>query len=102
MKNAIGFQPSPEQSASPAVQPAAPPQTESSVPSLVYIRFSGIEKAYAYYNDRFDLHEGDRVFVSGKLSDRAGRVESVNTHFRLDLSRYERVLARADRVLHGA
>ena len=31
--------------------------------SLVSVRFPGTDRAYSYYNDLFDLHEGDLVFA---------------------------------------
>ena len=48
------------------------------VKSLVQVSFPDVHRSYAYYNDAFDLHEGDLVFVSGKLAGKCGSVESVN------------------------
>ena len=54
-------------------------------PSLADIRFPDIYRSYTYYNDRFDLHEGDIVFVDGKLEGVAGRVGAVNYNLKIKL-----------------
>ncbi len=96
----IGFR---AESTPPAGETAAVPQPEPKLPvrCLVYVRFSGVNKAYAYYNDRFCLKEGDTVFVSGKLAGKPGTVESVQTHFKIHLSDYERILSKAEGDLRG-
>ncbi len=71
------------------------------VRSLVSVRFDGKDRALTYYNDRFDLKEGDRVFVSGKLEGKPGVIESVTTRFRIRLSDYERVLSLAQTPIAG-
>lgn len=38
-------------------------------------------QAYSYYNDRFDLHDGDLVYVSGKLAANADRWSQWTTIF---------------------
>ena len=35
--------------------------------SLVSIRFEKNNRVLSYYNDKFDLHKGDIVFVDGKF-----------------------------------
>ena len=49
-------------------QPAAPRK------SLVEVFFSGRNMTLTYYNDQFDLHSGDMVYVDGKLEGLLGRV----------------------------
>lgn len=71
------------------------------VPSLVRIHFDGVDRELTYYNDRFDLSNGDRVFVSGKLEGKAGFITSVTTKFKIRLSDYERVIALAQTPIHG-
>ena len=82
MKHPIGFfvqSKAPEAaSPTPAVQPEA-----AAVPSVVRVYFPERDRACSYYNDRFDLHEGDVVYVSGKLAD------------------YARVIGAADRNVRG-
>lgn len=80
---------------------SAHPEAQPPVRCLVYVRFEGIRKAYAYYNDRFCLKEGDTVFVSGKLAGKPGTVEGVQTHFKIRLSDYERILSKAEGDLRG-
>ena len=70
-------------------------------PSLVDIRFPDIYRSYTYYNDRFDLHEGDIVFVDGKLEGVAGRAAAVNYNFKIRLSDYKRVISVADTDVKG-
>lgn len=67
MKHPIGFcvqSKAPEAaSPTPAMQPEA-----AAVPSVVRVYFPERGRAFSYYNERFDLHEGDVVYVSGKLA----------------------------------
>ncbi len=72
------------------------------VRSLVRVRFEDFERELTYFNDRFDLNCGDRVFVSGKLEGKPGFVTSVTTKFKIRLSDYERVIALAQTPIHGA
>lgn len=99
MKSVIGF------GGQEPVQSEAKPQvvTTSGQPvrSLVSIRFADVEKSYTYYNDRFDLSVGDRVYVSGKMAGRMGMVASVNTRFKIKLSDYEKVVANPHIVFRG-
>ena len=71
------------------------------VPSLVSVRFDSCDKQLTYYNDRFDLKAGDRIFVSGKFAREAGTVDTVTTKFRIRLSDYEKVLAVAETPVSG-
>ena len=75
--------------------------TNAPIKSLVQVRFPEINRTYAYYNDRFDLREGDLVFVSGKLAGICGVVESVNYKFKINLANYERVIAQPEVRLSG-
>lgn len=80
----------------PAEMPKEP------VKSLVRVRFEDFDRELTYFNDRFDLSVGDRVFVSGKLYGKAGFITSVTTTFKIRLSDYERVIALAQTPIHGA
>ncbi len=99
MKHPIGFC---AQASAPeaAPAPAAPAET-AAVPSVVRVFFPAHGQAYSYYNDRFDLHEGDLVFVSGKLARQRGQVVAVDYNFRIRLADYERVIGAADTAVHG-
>ena len=80
----------------PAIEePKAP------VKSMVRVEFDDAGYKLTYFNDRFDLKRGDRVFVSGKLAGKVGVVCSVTTRFRAKLSDYERVIALAQTPVHG-
>lgn len=72
------------------------------VKSLVKVRFGCRSMPLAYYNDRFDLQEGDVVYVSGKLAGEPGVVVSVTTRFRIHTSDYARVLSLLDLTIHGS
>ncbi len=71
------------------------------VRSLVSINFERMNHALTYYNDRFDLKPGDRVFVTGKLEGVIGIVESVTTKFRIKISEYQKVVSLAQAPMHG-
>lgn len=70
--------------------------------SVVRVEFPGSGRELNYYNDRFDLHVGDYVFVEGKLAGLRGRVVEVNENFYIRLSDYKRVIAVADTKVHGS
>ncbi len=92
-----------------SIEPAAPVEDSIPVPpvrnepvrSLVRVRFEADRRVLTYYNDRFNLAPGDRVFVSGKLAGCPGTVESVTTRFKINLADYEKVIHRASAELHG-
>ena len=98
MKNVIGFC-APED---PADVPVVPAMGETHpVPSVAEVFFPDCGRVLSYYNDRFDLQEGDVVFVSGKLEGRPGLVRSVITRFKIRLAQYQRVIAHAKLRLSG-
>lgn len=70
-------------------------------PSIVQVFFLDRNRTLAYYNDRFDLHVGDLVFVDGKLEGLQGRVTDVSTHFKIKLEDYKRVIGVADTYVVG-
>ena len=69
--------------------------------SIVAIRFKNIYKDYSYYNDKFDLKIGDRVYVDGKLSGLIGEVVDVDYNFKINLSKYKRVVGVVDTSVKG-
>lgn len=69
--------------------------------SVVQVYFAGRGMTLAYYNDRFDLHPGDKVYVDGKLEGMLGRVVEVNYSFKIKLSDYKRVIAVLDTSVSG-
>lgn len=69
--------------------------------SVVQVRFAGRNMTLAYYNDSFDLHRGDIVYVDGKLEGMRGRVTEVNYNFRIRVADYKRVIARVDTTVNG-
>lgn len=100
MKHPIGFCVQPEAPEAEVHAPAAQPET-AAVPSVVRVYFPERDRAYSYYNDRFDLHKGDFVYVSGKLAGLLGRVAAIDYNFRIRLADYERVIGAADRNVRG-
>lgn len=99
MKHPIGF--CVQGSAPEAVPAPAAPAETAAVPSVVRVFFPERGQAYSYYNDRFDLHNGDLVYVSGKLARQRGQVVAVDYNFRIRLADYERVIGAADTAVHG-
>ena len=71
------------------------------VKSVVQMRFPSQGRSVAYYNDRFDLHVGDIVFVEGKLEGVQGFVTEVSRSFKIKLSDYKRVISVADTTVKG-
>ena len=69
--------------------------------SLVLIHFPARNMTLSYYNDQFDLHCGDLVYVDGKLEGKSGRVVDVNYNFRNNLADYKRVIGVADTNVSG-
>ena len=98
MKNILGFGIS-GQPVSPETA-AAPDCGSAPVRSLVSVRFED-GRILTYYNDRFVLEPGDRVFVSGKLAGKPGVVENVTTKFRINLADYQKVISKAGCEVHG-
>ena len=69
--------------------------------SVVQVRFPGRSGTLAYYNDKFDLHCGDMVFVEGKLENMRGSVVDVSYNFKIKVSEYKRVLSVVDTDVRG-
>ena len=69
--------------------------------SIVKVRFIGRNTTLVYYNDLFDLHNGDVVYVDGKMEGLPGRVIDINYNFKIKRSDYRRVIALADSDVHG-
>lgn len=69
--------------------------------SVVQVYFADRNMTLSYYNDQFDLHRGDLVYVDGKLEGMRGCVTEVNYNFRIRVSDYKRIIAVADTDVHG-
>lgn len=69
--------------------------------AVVQVSFPGRGNSLAYYNDQFDLHIGDIVYVDGKLEKQRGRVVEINYNFKIKVSDYKRVIGLADTEVHG-
>jgi len=78
-----------------------PGQVAEPKKSLVQVRFEEKNMTLAYYNDRFDLHCGDLVYVEGKLEGLRGRVTAVNYNFKIKIADYKRVIAVVDTCVSG-
>ncbi len=84
------------------------PETEVQTPeeapareSLVRVYFPQRGFDCTYYNNLFDLHVGDLVYVDGKLEGKRGRVIDVSYTFKIKLSDYKRVIAKIDTDISG-
>lgn len=98
MKNTIGFRETDNSINTPEITKIA--ETKP-VRSVVEVFFPCRGQSWSYYNDKFDLHKGDKVFVEGKLEGKRGIVIDVNYNFKIDLSIYKRVIAVADTRVKG-
>lgn len=78
-----------------------PDQTLVPRKSVVQVHFPKRSMTLAYYNDRFDLHPGDIVYVDGKLEGLRGRVVEVSYQFKIKVSDYKRVISVADTNVQG-
>lgn len=76
-------------------------QIDAARKSLVQVKFANRGMALAYYNDRFDLRVGDRVYVDGKLEGQLGRVAEINYNFKIKASDYQKVIAKVDTEVCG-
>lgn len=96
----IGFNANTENSTSGnTVMPGA---TENEIrPSVVDVHFPHRHLTCTYYNDRFDLHKGDIVYVDGKLEGYKGVVVDISYSFKIKLSDYKRVVGMVDGNVKG-
>lgn len=101
MFNRIGFTAKPSPEAQEANEYTAPVSTRTPRPCVAKIYFPQRHLTPAYYNDQFDLHPGDFVYVEGKLEGLLGQVLEVSYSFKIRLSDYKRVIAVADTTVHG-
>lgn len=69
--------------------------------SIVRVYFADRNMTLSYYNDLFDLHKGDWVYVDGKLEGLQGRVVDVSYTFKIKLSDYKRVIDVANTSVKG-
>lgn len=69
--------------------------------SVVQVYFPHRDRTWAYYNDSFDLHKGDIVYVDGKLDGYRGRVIDVSHNFKIKVSDYKKVIGVADTNVKG-
>ena len=69
--------------------------------SMVQVYFPSRSMTLSYYNDRFDLHVGDLVYVDGKLAGILGRVTGVNYSFKIKIADYKQVICLVDTTVHG-
>ena len=81
----------------------ADPTVENEKPkrSLVHVFFPDDGRTLTYFNDAFDLQEGDLVLVSGKLEGQRGVVEKVCTKFSIHTADYEKVTEKIDVSMNG-
>lgn len=103
MKTKIGFSFDEQEDEKSEIEigAASPEQADQApVRSIVKVRFKD-GREYPYYNDRFDLHTDDVVYVDGKLAGMPGIVYEVTTKFKVSLAHYKRVIAKLNLAFHG-
>ena len=69
--------------------------------SVVKIYFPSRNITLAHFNDKFDLHTGDKVYVEGKYEGVPGRVTEVSYNFKIKLADYKKVIALVDTEVKG-
>lgn len=101
MKLQIGFARDTKETESEIIPCTAPPRSAVPRKSVVQVHFPGRGSSLAYYNDMFDLHVGDFVYVEGKLEGQRGRVTNVSYNFKIRLADYKRIIALVDTSVKG-
>ena len=102
MKNILGFVTGdPELKEEIPAEECGVAEECGAVRSLVSVKFPDRALPLTYYNDRFDLREGDTVYVSGALEGKPGTVVKVTTRFKITRSRYEKIVGRGRFELRG-
>lgn len=101
MKVKIGFTAEKEvEKKAPEIETKAPEEAPARE-SLVRVYFPQRGFDCTYYNNLFDLHVGDLVYVDGKLEGKRGKVIDVSYTFKIKLSDYKRVIAKIDTDISG-
>ena len=96
----IGFTAEHEENKPEEIQTTEPVHTKPRK-SVVRVYFPERNAAFSYYNDKFDLHRKDNVYVEGKLEGYRGIVTEVNYNFKIKLSEYKRVIGLVDNNVSG-
>lgn len=101
MKNTIGFNVKNMDNAVQTSNIIYPEKKHIPRKSVVRVYFPKRNMTLSYYNDMFDLHCGDLVYVDGKLEGLQGEIVDVNYTFKIKLSDYKRVIALIDTSVKG-
>lgn len=101
MKFKIGFSSEQWDEEPLAASGSAGIRSEKPVKSVVRVYFPARSMTLSYFNDRFDLHRGDIVYVDGKLEGLQGCVVDVIYNFKIKISDYKRVIGVADTCIEG-
>ncbi len=97
----VGFTASDNNEANTLVSNATPYEEIVPRKSVAQVYFPQRNMTLSYYNDQFDLHQGDMVYVDGKLEGLLGRVVEVNYNFKIKISDYKRVVFVVNRNVCG-
>ncbi len=97
----VGFTVSDNYETNTLLSNAAPSEEVVPRKSVVQVYFQKRNMTLSYYNDLFDLHQGDMVYVDGKLEGLLGRVVEVNYNFKIKISDYKRVVFVVNRNVSG-
>ena len=101
MKMTIGFTANKEENETKTAYTPTAPTVEEPKKSVVTVFFPQRHFSCSYYNDSFDLKKGDIVYVDGKLEGKKGYVTEVSYNFKIRLSDYKRVIAKANTDIKG-
>lgn len=101
MKMTIGFTANKEENETKTAYTPTTPTVEEPKKSVVTVFFPQRHFSCSYYNDSFDLKKGDIVYVDGKLEGKKGYVTDISYNFKIRLSDYKRVIAKANTDIKG-
>ena len=68
---------------------------------LVQVYFPHSNQTLTYFNDQFNLKDGDIVFVEGKMELKRGIVKSIQKNFKIKIADYKKIVSVADTDVTG-
>ena len=101
MKKIFGFTDASENGENGFFESDIRTENTNAVRSVVSVFFPDRHMTLSYYNDMFNLHKGDLVYVEGKLEGLQGQVVDISYNFKIKLSDYMRVIAVVDSSVSG-
>ncbi len=76
-------------------------QKSNAKKAVVQVHFPERNLTLPYFNDSFDIHEGDIVYVEGKLEGIRGIAVAVSYNFKIRIADYMKIIGVADTDIKG-